>query len=130
MNSVALTGRLVRDPDVRYTSTQMCIATFNLAVDRNNKKGETDFPRVTIFGEEAEKVEKYCRKGKLIDVYGRLQTGSYTNKKGETVYTTDVVANRIEFVKTPSSISQEAVKQETQKPAPNDFAEIDEDVPF
>lgn len=102
MNSVILIGRLTRDPEVRYTSgTQMAIATFNLAVDRPQRQGQekqTDFPRVTVFGRQAETCEKYLKKGRLVCVSGRLQTGSYKNKNGDTVYTTDVVANRVEFL--------------------------------
>jgi single-strand DNA-binding protein len=102
MNSVILIGRLTRDPQVRYTSnTQMAVATFNLAVDRPTRQGQekqTDFPRITVFGRQAETCEKYLKKGRLVCVSGRLQTGSYKNQNGDTVYTTDVVANRVEFL--------------------------------
>lgn len=101
MNSVILIGRLTRDPELRYTSgTQMAVATFTVAIDRPVRAGaekQTDFPRVTVFGKQAENCEKYLAKGRLVGVQGRLQTGSYTNKDGVTVYTTDVVADRVEF---------------------------------
>lgn len=102
MNAVILIGRLCRDPEVRYTpNTQMAVATFSLAIDRptgQGKEKQTDFPRVTVFGRQAENCERFLTKGRLVGVQGRIQTGSYKNKDGVTVYTTDVVANHIEFL--------------------------------
>ncbi|SFE65608.1 single-strand DNA-binding protein [Peptostreptococcaceae bacterium pGA-8] len=102
MNSVVLIGRLTRDPELRYTpSTQMAVATFSIAIDRPVRAGgekQTDFPRVTVFGKQAENCERFLAKGRLVGVQGRLQTGSYQNKNGDTVYTTDVVADRVEFL--------------------------------
>ncbi len=102
MNSVVLIGRLTRDPEVRYTSgSQMAVCTFTIAIDRVTRQGEekkTDFPRITVFGKQAENCERFLKKGRLVGVQGRLQTGSYTNKDGATVYTTDVVADRVEFL--------------------------------
>lgn len=101
MNSVNLIGRLTRDPEVRYTNDQMAIATFSIAIDRPPRRDgtkETDFPRITVFGRTAENCQKFLTKGRLVGVEGRLQTGSYTNKNGDKVYTTDVVANRVEFL--------------------------------
>ena len=102
MNSVVLIGRLTRDPEVRYISeSQMAIATFTVAIDRPTRSGQekkTDFPRVTVFGRQAENCEKFLAKGRLVGVQGRIQTGSYTNRDGATVYTTDVVADRVDFL--------------------------------
>ena len=102
MNSVVLIGRLTRDPEVRYTAgTQMAVCTFTVAIDRPVRAGaekQTDFPRVTVFGKQAENCERFLAKGRLVGVQGRIQTGSYTNKDGVTVYTTDVVADRVEFL--------------------------------
>lgn len=102
MNSVVLIGRLVKDPDVRYISeSQMAVASFTVAIDRPVKQGsekKTDFPKITVFGKQAENCEKYLSKGRLVGVQGRIQTGSYTNRDGATVYTTDVVADRVEFL--------------------------------
>ncbi|MCL1808896.1 MAG: single-stranded DNA-binding protein [Clostridiales bacterium] len=102
MNSVILIGRLTRDPEVRYTTdSQMAVATFTIAIDRIQKAGkekQTDFPRITVFGKQAETCERYLAKGRQVCVQGRLQTGSYKNKEGATVYTTDVVADRVEFL--------------------------------
>ena len=101
MNSVALIGRLTRDPEIRYTGDQMAIATFSSAIDRPPRRDgtrETDFPRITVFGRQAENCEKYLKKGRMVGVTGRIQTGSYTNKNGDKVYTTDIVADRVEFL--------------------------------
>lgn len=101
MNNVALIGRLTRDPEIRYTPGQLAVATFNLAIDRPVRSGQerqTDFPRVTVFGKQAENCERFLVKGRLVAISGRIQTGSYKNKNGDTVYTTDVVANRVEFL--------------------------------
>ena len=131
-NLVFLIGRLTKDPEVRYTSgTQMAVCTFTLAIDRPVKAGaekQTGFPRVTVFGKQAENCERFLAKGRLVGVQGRLQTGSYTNRDGATVYTTDVVADRVEFL-------ERAEKSEAREaePVPQGFAAVDEsefDVPF
>ena len=140
MNNVELIGKLTKDPDVRYVSdSQMAIATFTLAIDRPTKEKQTDFPRVTVFGKQAENCEKYLKKGRLVAIQGRIQTGSYKNKKGETVYTTDVVANRVEFIdwgNHGSATSEQQIQakseqaQPTQMEIADGFEAIDEDVPF
>jgi single-strand DNA-binding protein len=101
MNQVILIGRLTRDPEVRYTGDQMAITSFTVAIDRPvraDREKQADFPRVTVFGKQAENCEKYLAKGRMVAVQGRIQTGSYKNKEGATVYTTDVVADRVEFI--------------------------------
>lgn len=149
MNSVVLIGRLTRDPEVRYTSeSQMAVATFTVAIDRPVRAGkekQTDFPRVTVFGKQAENCERFLRKGRLVGVQGRIQTGSYTNRDGATVYTTDVVADRVEFLEwgdrtergdrmAPSAPPQEGYDQRSggsNAGIPEGFQEIeDEDIPF
>lgn len=144
MNSVVLIGRLTRDPEVRYTaSTQMAVATFTVAIDRPVRAGgkkQTDFPRVTVFGKQAENCEKYLAKGRLVGVQGRIQTGSYQNKDGVTVYTTDVIADRVEFLEyannqsTGGRNSAREDNRQSEAPLPEEildsFQAIDEDVPF
>ena len=100
MNNVVLIGRLTRDPEIRYISeSQTAVATFSLAVDRPfSREKQADFIRITVFGKTAENCEKYLKKGRMTAVQGRIQTGSYKNKDGVTVYTTDVVADRVEFI--------------------------------
>ena len=105
MNKVILMGRLTRDPDIRYTQgdNSMCIARYTLAVDRRfaqrDESGNTpaDFIPCVAFGKSGEFVEKYLRKGMKMTITGRIQTGSYTNKEGVKVYTTEVVVEDHEF---------------------------------
>lgn len=109
MNRVCLCGRLTKDPDVRYTqgAEQMAIARYTLAVDRR-KKGENsaDFISCVSFGKSGEFAEKYLKKGMKILVEGRIQTGSYTNKDGKKIYTTDVVVESTEFAESKNSAQQ------------------------
>ena len=98
MNKVELIGRLTKDPELRYTTDQTAVCNFNVAIDRIPKDKGADFPGIKVFGKQAENCEKYLKKGRLVAIQGRLQTGSYTDKNGNTVYTTDVAANRVEFV--------------------------------
>lgn len=113
MNKVILIGRLTRDPEVRYSAGEnsMAIANYTLAVDRRRRPNggadeqTADFIRCTAFGRNAEFAEKYLKKGTKILVQGRIQTGSYTNKDGQTVYTTDVVVDDHEFVESKNANS-------------------------
>lgn len=132
MNTVTLTGRLTKDPEIRYAgATQMAVCSFNLAVDRQVKKGEekqADFPKVICFGKTAENLERFCHKGSMIGVQGRIQTGSYEKNDGSKVYTTDVIADRIEFLSFDKS--DEPTSRRQSEPAPEGFAMVNEDIPF
>ena len=105
MNKVILMGRLTRDPEVRYSQngeSPMAVARFSLAVDRRGSRNSTDgqtadFINCVAFGKNGEFVQKYFRKGIKIVLTGRIQTGSYTNRDGVKVYTTDIVAEEFEF---------------------------------
>ena len=102
MNKVSLTGRLVRDPDVRYSTGEKatCIARFTLAVDRRFKQDgqpTADFINCVAFGKTGEFIDKYFTKGMKADVSGRIQTGSYVDKNGDKKYITDVVVEELEF---------------------------------
>jgi len=101
MNVVVLTGNLARDPEKSVTGTGMTVARFTIAVNRFGRKDggdSADFIRVTAFDKQAELVLQYLAKGRKVGVEGRIQTGSYTDKDGKKVYTTDVIANRVEFL--------------------------------
>ncbi len=104
MNQVVLIGRLTRDPELSYTAnSQTAVAHFTLAVDRptarrNDGEQTADFIRITVFGKQAETSERYLSKGRQVAIHGRIQTGSYTNRDGARVYTTDVIADRVEFL--------------------------------
>ncbi|MBQ5360315.1 MAG: single-stranded DNA-binding protein [Lachnospiraceae bacterium] len=114
MNKVVLMGRLTRDPEVRYTQGEnsTCIARYTLAVDRrfsrnNNNDGQTaDFIPCVAFGKTGEFAEKYFRKGIKVAVSGRIQTGSYTNRDGVKVYTTDIIVDDQEFAESRNASQQ------------------------
>jgi len=110
MNNVVLMGRLTRDPDVRYSTqgdSQMAVARFTLAVDRRFKRDgndqSADFISCVAFGKTGEFIEKYVTKGTKLTLSGRIQTGSYTNKDGQKVFTTDVVAENVEFAESKAA---------------------------
>jgi single-strand DNA-binding protein len=144
MNKVILIGRLTRDPEVRYSQGEnsLAIARYSLAVDRRFKKpGEqdADFINCVTFGKSAEFAEKYLKQGTKIAVTGRIQTGSYTNKEGQKVYTTDVVVEDHEFAESKSSNGGDTGFQQTSRPAPSQAAGdgfmnipdgLDEELPF
>lgn len=144
MNSVVLIGRLTRDPEVRYISeSQTAVARFTVAIDDGwGEKKKTNFIPVVVFGRQAENCERYLAKGRLVGVHGRIQTGSYTNKDGQTVYTTDVVADRVEFLewgdRPQGGASQFQSRPQQAAPAaggdmgiPEGFQAIqDDDIPF
>jgi single-strand DNA-binding protein len=94
---------MTRDPELRYTAEgQTAVCRFSIAIDRGkdrdgNDRG-ADFPNIVVFGKTAENCEKYLAKGRKVGIAGHLQTGSYTNKDGAKVYTTDVIADRVEFI--------------------------------
>ena len=133
MNSVQLIGRITKDLEVRYTPSQMAVTSFTLAVDRPVKKGEekqADFIRCTVFGKQAEMLEKWSRKGNRIAIEGRIQTGSYQNKNGEKVYTTDVIANRVEIIDWPEKGEYRGNQVTPEQVVADSFAAISEQVPF
>ena len=118
MNKVILMGRLTRDPELRYSTgeRQMAIARYTLAVARKVKTNDTeaDFINCIAFGKSAEFVEKYFRQGQRVLIEGRLQTGSYTNKDGKTVYTTDVIVDSGEFADSKGASDYTSASSYTQ----------------
>lgn len=133
MNNVVLMGRLTKDPDIRVATTgggELKVARFTLAVDRRFKKdGEqaADFISCVSFGKTAEFIEKYGKKGTKFIIEGRIQTGSYTNKDNQKVYTTDVVVESVEFAESKKEAA-------TNPPADSDgFVNVDfenDELPF
>ena len=145
MNKVILMGRLTRDPEVRYSQgdNPMAIARFSLAVDRrrtsNNQDGQTaDFINIVTFGKLGEFAEKYLHKGTKVTLSGRIQTGSYTNKDGQKVYTTEVVADEIEFAESKNAQGGSQGGSDFNRPAPSGADDgfmnipggIDDEIPF
>ena len=126
MNSVNLIGHLVRDPELRYTQSQQAVCSFTLAVDKGlsrDKREEmesagkptADFPRIMVWGKQAENVSRYLSKGSQCAVIGRIQTGSYQDREtGKTVYTTDIIADRVEFLNSQNNAQNNAGRTEGQ----------------
>ena len=147
MNKVILMGRLTRDPEVRYSSGEnaLAIARYTLAVDRRFRKdneASADFIGCVAFGKGGEFAEKYLRQGTKIVVTGRIQTGSYTNREGQKVYTTEIVVEDQEFAESKAasqnnSQTSTGSRQQSPPPMPTDkdgFMQIpdgiDEELPF
>ena len=143
MNNVVLIGRLTRDPELRYIpNSGTPVSTFTLAVDKNlskEKKMEmeaknqptADFIRIVVWGKQAENCANFLNKGKLVGINGRIQTGSYDDKDGKRVYTTDVVAGSVEFLEWGDN------NQKSSGSTGSDFSDIDgfhptdnDDIPF
>lgn len=127
MNSVSLIGRLTREPDIKTGTTT--VARFSIAIDRGkNRNGEdmgADFPNIVCFGKTAELVEKYLGKGRLVGIIGKLHTDSY-EKDGRKIYTTDVVADRVEFL----DWGEKKDKEPEQMGIPTGFSKMDDDICF
>ena len=148
MNSVVLIGRLTRDPELSYTpNNQTPVCRFTIAVDRPRRNGEdqgVDFIRITVWNRQAETCDRYLSKGRQVAVSGRIQTGSYKNREGITVYTTDVVADRVEFLgsgnggsNANSAPTNNSSFEEPAAPAiggfedmPDTFQAAEDDIPF
>ena len=142
MNRVILMGRLTRDPNISYSQggDNKAIARFSLAVDRRGKKNDNeptaDFIGCVCFGRQAEFAEKYLRQGTKVAVQGRIQTGSYTDRNGNKVYTTDIVLDDIEFAE--SKNANDNSYSAPSRPAPSAAGDgfmnipdgIDEELPF
>ena len=145
MNKVILMGRLTRDPEVRYTQGEngnSAIARYTLAVDRRfsrDRENNADFINCVAFGRAGEFAEKYFRKGTKILVTGRIQTGSYTNRDGNKVYTTDVVVEDQEFAESKAASQSNGNNYTPARPEPSAASGdgfmnipdgIDEELPF
>lgn len=130
MNIGVLMGRLVRDPKDYNGVVKITIAV-DRGTDANGNK-VTDFPSVTVFGKQAANCIKYLRKGRQVTVEYSLQTGSYTDKSGKTVYTQEAVAKRVEFNDDrKEAAAQPRAQEQTQIQAPvDDYEAVDDDVPF
>ena len=136
MNKVVLMGRLTKDPDIRYSqgANPIAIARYTMAVDRRYTKGgeenSTDFISCVAFGKSAEFAEKYMKRGMKMLITGRIQTGNYTNKDGQKVYTTEVVAEDQEFCENKTANQEAAQKASSDSSTPhkgdeNDFMRYD-----
>lgn len=132
MNSVILIGRLTKEPKCRYTPSGMAVLDMTVAIDRLTKEGEqkkTDFPKVIVYGRQAENAERFLFKGALVGVSGKITTGSYKDKNGNTVYTTEVTADRVEYLEHKPR-EAEPEPEPKPEPTPPDYSQIREDIPF
>ena len=160
MNHVTLIGRLARDPELEYTpNTQTAVCRFTIAVDKPKRSGDAqgegdyvrsaDFIRITVWGRQGETCDRYLSKGRQVAVQGHIATGSYKNRNGETVYTTDVVADHVEFLGSGNNQQQAQQTASTQTNAskaleqnqsvgtqttfddlPDTFSAAEDDIPF
>ncbi len=147
MNSVVLIGRLARDPELRFVpGSGMAVANFTMAIDKGltrEKKQEfesqgkptADFVRIVVWGKQAENCSQYLAKGKLVAIQGSIQTGSYKTPAGETRYTTEVLANRVEFLEWGEKTQSSANRTDDFSFGGNQFEDFqsiedDDDVPF
>lgn len=142
MNKVILMGRLTREPEVRYSQgdNASAVARFSLAVDRRFKKDgdqTADFINCVAFGKTAEFIEKYGHKGTKFVVEGRIQTGNYTNKDGQKIYTTDVVVEQVEFTESKNTSGEGSTADSTSNNSASTDTSfmnipdgIDEELPF
>lgn len=121
MNKAFLIGRLTRDPELRYSSSNVAIVNFSIAIDRqytnNQGQRETDFINIVAFQKQAENVKKYLSKGSLVAIDGRIQTRNYEDKDGKRVYVTEVVADRVQFLESKGSSNVSACREENVSPA-------------
>lgn len=127
MNKAFLMGRLTKDPEVRYSQGEnsMAIARFTVAIDRKGKDAGADFISCVSFGKPADLIEKYFKKGNRICIAGHIQTGSYTNKDGAKVYTTDVVVDELDFVDSKSDAPQSTPDNDVSA-----WSDVSETLPF
>ncbi len=133
MNNVVLIGRLTKDPELAYggQNRDIAVCRFTLAVDRPTQDKAADFIRIVVFRKQAETAHQYLAKGRQCAVEGRIQTGSYKDREGKTVYTTDVVANRVQFLGSNGSSGQQNQQGQPEfEPVPDAFVNCDDDIPF
>lgn len=136
MNSVVITGNISKDLEIRYSASQTAVLRFTVAVSRRKKEDGADFINCIAFGKTAENTERFCHKGSKVGVKGRIQTGSYEKEDGTRVYTTDIIADEVEFLDSRSDAERPKPKEEVQvdytvseEPVPQ-FEAVDSEIPF
>ena len=140
MNQVILIGRLTKKAELRYTQSNIAVATTTIAVNRprqKDKEQEADFINIKVWGKQAENMQKYLDKGSLISIDGRIQTGSYINQEGEKRYITEVIANNVQFLETKKATKKGAETTEdniqdipSRTETQQTFEYTDDDLPF
>lgn len=134
MNTVILMGRLTKDTELKATNSGLSVCRFTVAVDRYSKDGEdkTDFINCVAWRKTAEFIDNYFSKGQRIALTGSIQTGSYTDKDGRTVYTTDVLVDKVEFCESKKNSDSAPAPTRARKPKETEDIALDisEDLPF
>ncbi|MGN8855176.1 single-stranded DNA-binding protein [Catenibacterium mitsuokai] len=122
LNRALLVGRLTRDPELRRTSNGKAVTSFNLAVERNFKSDdqEADFINCVCWGKIAENTERYCSKGSMVSVDGRIQTRNYENNQGQKIYVTEVIADSVQFISTRNNNTATAAQAPVNNYVPNE----------
>ncbi len=124
INRVVLVGRMTRDPELRRTANQTAVTSFSLAVNRNFTSADgqsADYINCVVWNKAAENVERYCSKGSLVGVEGRIQTRSYDNQQGQKVYVVEVVCDSVQFLETRAAREKAQTQQSMQQPTNNNF---------
>ena len=130
MNRFIGIGRTTADIELRYTpQTQTAVGTFTLAIPRQKKEDGSDFIRCKVWGKRAEVMSKYVLKGHKVGISGRIETGSYKNRDGATVYTTEVIVDDFEFLE-PRSQAVSQPPQQSFNDLPDGYDQVDDDLPF
>ena len=141
INNVVLVGRMTRDAELRYTKTNKAVASFTLAVNRRfkseNGEREADFINCILWGQQAENLANWCKKGALIGVTGRIQTRNYENQQGQRVYVTEVIAETFQVLESKNSVNADDYVHNNrpdfsrqQENNSNHFEISDDDLPF
>lgn len=127
-NICVISGRLTKDPTVKYAQNGMAIANFTVAV--NAGKNETYFINCKAFDKTAQTLEKWATKGRLVIVCGHIKTGSYNGKDGKPVFTTEIITDRLEFLDKKVDSTPDEIDRQSQMQIPEGFSELEEDIPF
>jgi len=139
INNFVGVGRLTRDVDLRYSASGTAVANFTVAIPRRYDKEKSDFIRCVAFKKTAELMAEYVRKGHQVGIEGSIQTGSYQNKEGQTIYTTDVIVNNVQFLESrassaqPRTTDQQRIDKANEMVKPSEGQQVDisdSDLPF
>lgn len=130
LNVVSLTGRLVADPELRYTSSGTAVSNFTLAINRPGKESSADFVRIVVWEKQAENVVNYLAKGRKVAIKGHIQTGKYESQDGNTVYTTNVVAEMVYFIDSAKQTASTVQPGTSASPGKQPHSRAYDDDPF
>lgn len=130
MNVCVFIGRIGKDPEMKFSQNGKAVTHFSLGITRDYDREHTDWIRCVAFGKTAEIIDTYCKKGDALGVLGRMQTGSYEDRDGKTVYTTDCIVERVELMGGGKKSSQKPNNDDTEGSTEPNFSQIEQDIPF